>query len=690
MDPEFLSINTVLKMTPLTVNGHLVDSDDEKAQNASDTDYIVIRARRTLTHAQKLELERIGVAIQEPLDENVFLCHYRPIDLGAIREKSYIQYADAYHPHFKVHAQRQQNDPELRLRGPGDSEVRVAAIAPEAALEKIPLSLGLHKNLSESPEQIVDRLCESGVVSRDETRSHPNRIDTLALPRDVPKLARVDGVRVIERTHDIADRNDIARGLLGVPARVGEVATDANGRTTVINEVEYDGAGQTIAVHDTGFDKGSKTDVHPAFVAGRVVRLYDGATPDPAADKAADLRGHGTHVTGSILGEGKYAGTAPGALLISSNINGTNSTWPKGSLTPLFQGPYGDGARVFNESWGKDFTGKQEAYDLNATDIDDFAWSHPETLFCWAAGNDGDHPRAAAQIESEAAAKNVLTVGVCLSTRPADDKGVALADPDAPDSNHYLISPMTSSGPTFEGRIKPDVIAPGDIILSACSRMLATTPDRRGVSPDPQYYFAAGSSMACALISGCAAVLRQALMARDPRKPPPSAALMKALIINGAAPLRQYVKPNPDSGFGRVSLTGSARHLTEPPERAGLVENTIKDRDRPKTVTVTVPKRDKSILTGDVLGKRLKATLVWNEPSGAALFNQLRLVVFDSKGDKRNGNCGADQNLTDDVNNVQQVDWDDVAEGDVKVQVHCIRTTTANAVVPYALVWILI
>ena len=111
----------------------------------------------------------------------------------------------------------------------------------------------------------------------------------------------------------------------------------------------------------------------------------------------------------------------------------------------------------------------------------------------------------------------------------------------APDNKLDKSSNMagfSSRGPTCEGRIKPDVVAPGVAILSAASRdpeVSLETKTRFGHSDDPLWFFDSGTSMATPLVAGCAAVIREALLAGGVSTP--SAALVKALLINGAMSL---------------------------------------------------------------------------------------------------------------------------------------------------------
>src|SRR6185295_6272352 len=156
-------------------------------------------------------------------------------------------------------------------------------------------------------------------------------------------LAAIDAVRHVEEVPSVKLFNNVARPILNAQVVMG-------GTT-------FAGDGQIVVVNDTGFDKGSTTNVHPAFT-GRVVKLVALGRPG----QSDDPEGHGTHVSGSVLGNGNSAsmggaiqGTAPKAkLIVQSMLDSTGGLGGiPADLHDLFEPPYTtDKARVHTNSWG--------------------------------------------------------------------------------------------------------------------------------------------------------------------------------------------------------------------------------------------------------------------------------------------------------------------------------------------------
>jgi hypothetical protein len=198
----------------------------------------------------------------------------------------------------------------------------------------------------------------------------------------------------------------------------------------VVNGTIFEGEGEIIAVNDTGFDLGSTINVHPAF-NGRVLKLVALGRPN----KADDPEGHGTHVCGSVLGDGNspsmggaIQGTAPKAkLVVQSLLDGSGRLGGiPADLHDLFKPPYdNDKVRVQTNSWGSTdplMPSIGLPYTQSSQELDDFIWNHPDCVICFAAGNQGvdadnDGVIDPGSLGAEAAAKNCITVGASESNR---------------------------------------------------------------------------------------------------------------------------------------------------------------------------------------------------------------------------------------------------------------------------------
>jgi hypothetical protein len=246
-----------------------------------------------------------------------------------------------------------------------------------------------------------------------------------------------------------------------------------------------------------------------------------------------------------------------------------------------------------------------------ATNIDSFAHQHQELVILFSAGNDGEKSTTA-QIGSHAGSKNVITVGACESSHPILYTPAVEPPPigqprykcvkGQPTGVISNVATFSSRGPTRENRIKPDLVAPGVCLYSTRSqcegfqgfKVPGTDTGNQGIkydynvhgeSDDKPWAFASGTSFATTPAAGCAAVLRN-LLRTSAEHPSPTAALIKALLVNratdlsGKGPTRGPAigpAPDPAQGFGRVNMTASIRNVTNrtflesPPCRQGEV-----------------------------------------------------------------------------------------------------------------------
>ena len=411
-----------------------------------------------------------------------------------------------------------------------------------------------------------------------------------------------------------------------------------------INTVEnafitgLNGSGQIVAVGDSGLD-GDHGDFTGRLAGVTSVTPGDSSTADPSD-------GHGTHVACTVLGSGfrsngGYQGVAPEAELYFQAMEDDDSgALYSYGINSMLNSAYNAGARIHTNSWGSQsgFGG----YSTQSEDADDRTstwdqyWSYDGMTVLFAAGNERDDG-----VSSPGTAKNVITVG-----------GHKNRYSGAPDEMYY----WSSRGPTDDGRIKPDLVAPGDYVRS-CKAQEASSAG--GSWSNTWYMEYSGTSMATPA-AGSSALVREYLTEVIGRQAP-QGSLVKALLILGAKDMGARDIPNDDEGWGRIDLVQSLI-----PE--GEVGIFVDDRSRIRSGEVVE-------YTFDVNspGNEFKAVLTWSDYPGSSsstvqLRNDLDLEVISPDGTTYKGNVFTNGRSTqggskDSVNNVEVVALDSTSQG---------------------------
>lgn len=210
-----------------------------------------------------------------------------------------------------------------------------------------------------------------------------------------------------------------------------------------------------VAVLDTGIH-----DEHPDLTVEKEID-YTGEGTD-------DLHGHGTHVAGTIAStDSTYKGVAYGANLFNVKILNQYGSGSGSDVIKGIEWAVDNGADIISMSLGAVIS-NCDGSDAISLAVDKAVDSG--IIVIVAAGNDGPD---SSTITTPGCSKKGITVG-------------------AVDDNNNIPS-FSSRGPTADGRVKPDLVAPGVGITSTWK--------------DNSFISLSGTSMATPHISGVVALL---------------------------------------------------------------------------------------------------------------------------------------------------------------------------------------
>ncbi len=375
-------------------------------------------------------------------------------------------------------------------------------------------------------------------------------------------------------------------------------ARDISGIESAFQESlsSLDGTDEVIAISDTGIDED-----HGDF-DGRIRSVYSQFGPDN--DNSDLLSGHGTHVAATLLGDGSgesaALGMAPAATFhMYTHESQSGFFGIYGSLYGLFSHSWNQNARIHTNSWGTSNLGN---YSQTSSNVDDFVHDYPGYMVLFSAGEMGNG--ADSGITPPGTAKNALTVG-------ASTTGSQNSLPQG------QVATFSSSGLTNDGRIKPEIVAPGVLICSARAAE-ATLVQGQACSSlthddgtTPLYVAMNGTSMATPVVAGASALVRQFLRAEGVSEP--RSDLIRAVLINGAKDIGTNDIPNPSEGWGQLSLDNSLY----PSSQSGDDLDVMYDYSRE-----LYPGHGFTYTFDVELGAGLDVTLAWNDDKGSAVANQ--------------------------------------------------------------------
>ncbi|MCO5141513.1 MAG: S8 family serine peptidase [Oligoflexia bacterium] len=663
--------------------GSIKPMTNSLADVVADPGLYVVQWKNLVHESEKEQLERLGAKIINYIPDDAFLIKADRDLALRLEGLSFVRVVMPYEPGLKV-------EPELTAHGIFSfNEQQTVTVLLDKESDASNFRYLMDSVLAEENEYVIAKVTTGNLW----------------------EIAKQPEVLWIERYIPIQNMS-ITAAELGADASslIAETQTGYESGTKVMNadrayELGFNGQGQIVAFADTGLDKGDINTLIPDFrgqvLVGHAVGLGGSSWGDP--------HNHGTHVAGSIAGSGVSSnglirGTAYGAKLVAMGMwsDLLNNIVPP-RLDRMFKTAYDDGARIHSNSWGA--PNSKGRYDSMTALADEFMFRNQDFLAVFAAGNDGkdlsrDGVIDEGSVSSPGSAKNVLTVGA--SKNYLLEGGIQRKLSELRNgTENWGVEPLASSflsedmngmacfssrGPTADGRIKPEIVAPGTNIVSARNTHPKADPNASWGVYNDHYLYMGGTSMATPLTSGAMAVVRQVLLAKTGASSV-SAALMKATVAITAKDLypgqfgerakgqeQPTRRPNNHEGWGRVDLAKLVDHgsISFHDERAGLATGQVKE------------------YTFQSDGSRpFMVTMAYTDAPGAAsankaLVNDLDLSVIGPNGQTYYPNG---KTAKDNTNNMEQIDILSASAGTYKVIVRAANVPNGlNGAQPFALV----
>lgn len=681
---------------------------------AGDASYWIVQFPDVIQPEQTAALRAEGYEIKAYVPNNAYLVKApRGMQARLLENRTQtFRWVGAYGPALKV-------APELVAQA--DSIAQQGQVASSAPLmigfttfsgeSAAPIRTALENLGLQTPPQLIERF--DGVTS--------GRVIVSAaeLPKLILALANLEGVEWIEQREQARLENDNAVKIIQAGPTANDTPLYRNGLT---------GAGQIIGIADSGVDAdhaqfrlSGDTSAQTLSFATTTTALVNGALPvsvtnpnnkiltyyvlgagrlldntnNPNGGKVLDpneqaggfyVNGvayddsngyHGTHVMSVFAGR-DYAATGSGAVsgiptrtsndgvAPEARIVFQDAGHPAGQLPGLdigqilvHQQAYNTGVRIHSNSYG---FSAGVPYDELGSEVDQMMWRLRDYTIFFSAGNSGPNSRTITKDTKSA----LLVGGANSPTNGGNPENVASS---------------SSHGPTGDGRIKPDIVAPSTVFaatenagLGSTFRYLtSSTANDAAVNPttgnnNRSFSTISGTSFASPAAAGGATLVRQYFTdgyypsgARNAANSfNPSNALIKALVlISGrnmtgnytadGAPLAEKASlPSMGQGWGRMTLDDALYFPGDRRELKVLADiwngATATDATRPATNAAIMAGQTHTYqLTNVSTVEPLRITLVWSDPNAApyvttALINNLNLEVTDPNGQVYRGN----------------------------------------------------
>jgi len=536
--------------------------------NSSDTVHFLLQFTKLPSPTELNTITNSGITLLDYITGNTYIASTKVSNLNTLSTLPNARWAGPFDPSYKI-----------------DADLNTTSIPPWASQgNKAVLTVQLNKDAD--IVKASDSINKIGGKIISVVKTIPSITILIDLGK-IKDLSEKDFVQYISFVDPpLQESNDMARKATKIDS--------------VQREYNLSGNGVTALVYDLGI--ADKT--HPDF-GDRIIENNQAPMTEHATHVTGTLGGSGYNSDGSDKNERKNKGTyrqwegmAPEIKIRSFGLHSISNGPPlyneSGNMEAAFTTAIQNGIDLATMSLNTNVLAN--GYDCNLLGsylntpilidkIVDGSIGDKSLLFFESVGNErqGTSPRCGqtSTISPPATAKDSLAVGAINS----DDKSI------------YELS---SFGPTKDGRLKPDIVAPG------------CTSNKAGIistGPDKGYISMCGTSMASPIAAGAAALIMEQWNLIHVNGTPLPPHTVKAIMIHTATDLGA---PGPDYQFGWGAVDAkSAVDLVRADKYEHLIKNDSVIQDQSNSYQIISD------------GKHpVKATLVWDDPSGTRLISK--------------------------------------------------------------------
>ena len=581
--------STILFKSGAFTPDHVLNTDAIKTRSKNGFVHFLLQFTELPSSEQQKTFALMGIKLLNYVTGNTYIAYASVGDLQNLESIGTAQWAGPFNVDYKI-----------------AHDLKIGKI-PNLALtkDKVVLDIYFHKNVNpKDAKELVNKLGGQYFATVQAIPSITAAFDL----KQVNTIAQDDWVQYVNVIMPpLEPANDVARQVANV---------------TPLDEPPYNlrGSGVSILIYDGGLVGG-----HEDF-NGRIEQIDDrfepGTEPDSHSTLVAGIVGGDGHLSNQNSNGGtafQWAGMAPAVKIHSYGTVGLDT----GNFYQRIEDLNRDvGIAIGNHIDLATMSMTQEVLDHQdialcpnlgdyyqaAILIDEIVTGHVDTfnevqhlIFFEAAGNERnlesicrtEYPDGYRTISSPATAKNSIAIGAITSD--------------------FSMSPVSSWGPTDDGRIKPDIVSPG------CSDD-THSPKSTGIHND-YLRMDCATSYATPIAAGAAALLIEEWKNDHQDITPLLPHTAKAILIHTATDISP---PGPDymSGWGALNATAAIVLVNTSARGAGpliIVGSVTNGVEVPSTFTSNG-------------ANNVKATLVWDDPPGSpppepALVNDLDLEL---------------------------------------------------------------